>query len=248
MGPSRSGRRPSWSNSPRAAASPASKAGGAPPRRGSPCARATPSGRAPSSTPPRPRWRRSEPSPASCSEPAAPEPGLSLFCATPDESLDRSVNRFAAAHGSAMVLPRARWARLAVRWTARRRSSLRPAGRWGVTRVFFEGRRILQGGLIFLLIGARSLDASAETIDSALARAYAGNPTLNSTRASVRATDENVPRALSGYRPRVTGTADAGIQYNETHTPETTRTNRGGDITISAGSTTIRQGRVTHSP
>jgi len=104
------------------------------------------------------------------------------------------------------------------------------------------------GGLIFLLTAARSLDASAETIESALARAYAGNPTLNSTRASVRATDENVPRALSGYRPRVTGTADAGAQYSEVHTPEVTRTNRGGDITISGGNTSISQGRVTTSP
>jgi outer membrane protein len=117
-----------------------------------------------------------------------------------------------------------------------------------VTRVFFEGRRILQGGLIFLLIGARSLDASAETIDSALARAYAGNPTLNSTRASVRATDENVPRALSGYRPRVTGTADAGIQYNELSLPSTTTTNRGGAVTITAdGTVTVSQPSVTRT-
>jgi outer membrane protein len=117
-----------------------------------------------------------------------------------------------------------------------------------VTRVLCHDRRIFLGGLSLFLVAARSLDASAETIESALARAYAGNPTLNSTRASVRATDENVPRAQSGYRPRVTGTADAGVQYNETHTPETTRTNRGGDITIGAGSTTISQGRVTTSP
>lgn len=51
----------------------------------------------------------------------------------------------------------------------------------------------------------------AETITGALARAYGSNPTLNAQRASVRATDENVPRALSGYRPRVAATADAGI-------------------------------------
>ena len=38
------------------------------------------------------------------------------------------------------------------------------------------------------------------------------------------------------------------MQYSETHTPEATRTNRGGDITISAGNTTISQGRVTTSP
>src|SRR5687768_11847155 len=45
--------------------------------------------------------------------------------------------------------------------------------------------------------------AVSETLDGALARAYVNNPTLNAQRASVRATDETVPQALSGYRPRV---------------------------------------------
>ncbi len=52
-----------------------------------------------------------------------------------------------------------------------------------------------------------------------MARAYLGNPSLNAQRASVRATDENVPRALSGYRPRVNATADVGAQFTETETP-----------------------------
>src|SRR3954452_14575972 len=59
----------------------------------------------------------------------------------------------------------------------------------------------------------------AETLESALVRAYSGNPTLNSQRASVRATDENVPRAKALGRPRVNGSADAGIQYNENDSP-----------------------------
>ncbi len=52
-------------------------------------------------------------------------------------------------------------------------------------------------------------------MNGALARAYGGNPTVNAQRASVRATDENVPRALSGFRPRVTGTGDVGAQIVE---------------------------------
>ncbi len=54
--------------------------------------------------------------------------------------------------------------------------------------------------------------AQAETLQSALARAYLNNPSLNSQRASVRATDEDVPQALSGYRPKVTITATGGEQ------------------------------------
>jgi outer membrane protein len=58
--------------------------------------------------------------------------------------------------------------------------------------------------------------ALADTIEAALVRAYQNNPQLNAQRASVRATDENVPQALSGYRPRVTLTASAGYQYLDT--------------------------------
>jgi outer membrane protein len=52
----------------------------------------------------------------------------------------------------------------------------------------------------------------AETMESALARAYEGNPQLNAQRASVRATDEYIPQALSGYRPKVGATATVGAQ------------------------------------
>lgn len=54
--------------------------------------------------------------------------------------------------------------------------------------------------------------ASAETMNGALAKAYMGNPTLNSQRAGLRATDEGVAIAKSGMRPRVTGTGSVG--YN----------------------------------
>jgi outer membrane protein len=55
--------------------------------------------------------------------------------------------------------------------------------------------------------------ALADTIEAALVRAYQNNPQLNAQRAAVRSTDENVPQALSGYRPKVALTASAGYQY-----------------------------------
>src|ERR1700754_1101640 len=58
----------------------------------------------------------------------------------------------------------------------------------------------------------------ADTIEAALVRAYQNNPQLNSQRAAVRSTDENVPQALSGYRPRVALTASAGYQYTDVAT------------------------------
>src|SRR5450631_3031148 len=54
--------------------------------------------------------------------------------------------------------------------------------------------------------------ARGETLESALMQAYQNNPSINSQRAATRATDEGVPQALSGYRPRITVTASGGEQ------------------------------------
>src|SRR5512132_3067421 len=45
--------------------------------------------------------------------------------------------------------------------------------------------------------------ALGQTLQEALATAYENNPTLNAQRARLRATDEQVPQTLSGYRPTV---------------------------------------------
>jgi TolC family type I secretion outer membrane protein len=53
--------------------------------------------------------------------------------------------------------------------------------------------------------------AVADTFREALGSAYLNNPTLQSRRAELRATDENVPQALSGWRPTVQATGSAGV-------------------------------------
>jgi outer membrane protein len=50
-----------------------------------------------------------------------------------------------------------------------------------------------------------------ESLTQALQSAYISNPTLNAQRAALRSTDEGVPQALSGYRPTITGAANAGV-------------------------------------
>ena len=67
-----------------------------------------------------------------------------------------------------------------------------------------------------LLAFVGTVPALADTIEAALVRAYQNNPQLNAQRAQVRFTDENVPQALSGYRPKVAVTASAGYQYTDT--------------------------------
>jgi outer membrane protein len=64
-----------------------------------------------------------------------------------------------------------------------------------------------------LLLFQSASPVLADTIEAALIRSYQNNPQLNAQRASVRSTDENVPQALSGYRPQVALTASGGGQY-----------------------------------
>lgn len=63
-----------------------------------------------------------------------------------------------------------------------------------------------------LLCGVAMLPAPAlaQDLGTALANAYRTNPDLNAQRANTRATDEGVPTAKSGYRPKLSATADAG--------------------------------------
>jgi len=72
--------------------------------------------------------------------------------------------------------------------------------------------------VVLLLAQIGPTPAIADTIEAALVRAYQNNPQLNAQRAQVRSTDENVPQALSGYRPKVALTASAGYQYTDTLT------------------------------
>src|SRR5215510_333689 len=62
----------------------------------------------------------------------------------------------------------------------------------------------------------------ADTLEGSLVLAYQNNPTLNAQRASTRATDENVPQALAGYRPRVTFNGSVGSLYTDTTSKSTT--------------------------
>src|ERR1700753_3891611 len=81
-----------------------------------------------------------------------------------------------------------------------------------------NGVKVVTGVAATVLLGALlaiPLPALADTIEAALVRAYQNNPQLNAQRASVRSTDENVPQALSGYRPKVAVTASAGYQYTD---------------------------------
>ena len=52
--------------------------------------------------------------------------------------------------------------------------------------------------------------ARGQSLNDALEAAYLNNPTLMAERAALRATDEQVPQALSDWRPSMDLTGDAG--------------------------------------
>lgn len=82
------------------------------------------------------------------------------------------------------------------------------------------GVKIVTGAAaaVLMLALAGPTPVLADTIEAALVRSYQNNPQLNAQRAQVRSTDENVPQALSGYRPRVSVTASGGYQYTDSIT------------------------------
>jgi outer membrane protein len=68
------------------------------------------------------------------------------------------------------------------------------------------------GVAVATCLGFAVTSAQAETLPEALAKAYQSNPQLNAERARQRATDENVPQALAGYRPQIVASLSAGLQ------------------------------------
>jgi len=71
----------------------------------------------------------------------------------------------------------------------------------------------LSGAALIAWIGSAQIgSAQAQSLEEALAKAYHENPRLEAQRARLRATDEGVPQALSGWRPEVQLFGSAGRQ------------------------------------
>jgi outer membrane protein len=71
-------------------------------------------------------------------------------------------------------------------------------------------------------VGFACVAARAETVPEALVKAYQSNPQLNAERARQRATDENVPQALAGYRPQIIASLSGGLQAVRNLLPDNT--------------------------
>jgi len=77
-------------------------------------------------------------------------------------------------------------------------------------------------GLIPPVFAFSASAARSEALPEALAKAYQSNPQLNAERARQRATDENVPQAMAGYRPQIVASLTAGLQAVRNLLPDNT--------------------------
>lgn len=71
-------------------------------------------------------------------------------------------------------------------------------------------------GTTALTAMAVTVPANADTLTDALAAAYQTNPVLHGQRAQLRATDEQVPQALSGWRPNLQAQGSYGATETRT--------------------------------
>src|SRR6478609_9502071 len=91
-------------------------------------------------------------------------------------------------------------------------------------KVGHVARRVLRSGIclgIATCVGF-ACPARGEALPEALAKAYQTNPQLNAERARQRATDENVPQALAGYRPQIIASLSGGLQAVRNLLPDNT--------------------------
>jgi len=72
-----------------------------------------------------------------------------------------------------------------------------------------------------VLLAVSSHTVSAESLSDALVKAYNTNPTLLSSRATLRATDEGMAQAVSGWRPSFSATGTASAKdFESTNDPK----------------------------
>jgi len=99
------------------------------------------------------------------------------------------------------------------------------------------------------LVLAGGAPAKAQTLTEALSYAYNNNPQLLAQRALLRATDEQVPQALAGWRPTVNFTGEAGTNrtgFAEPNVPSSNcPTKKAGETCITSFQTRELDLRIT---
>jgi TolC family type I secretion outer membrane protein len=83
-----------------------------------------------------------------------------------------------------------------------------------VIHSFSSWRSAMAASLMAVALAAPA-PAFSETLFDALTATYTSNPTIRADRARQRGTDEGVSQALSGWRPSVTASGQAGVEKSD---------------------------------
>ena len=102
-------------------------------------------------------------------------------------------------------------------------------------------RQSLLAGVMAAAVIAVATPASAQSIFEALSETYKTNPTLQAERAYLRAVDENVAIAKSGYRPTLALTGGYTDTNNNVDSNSTYGRVGGGDTTTKSMAATVSQ-------
>lgn len=102
--------------------------------------------------------------------------------------------------------------------------------------------RVLIAAAAGLMAASAASPALGETLNDVLARAYAGNPTLEAQRAALRAQDETVSQALAGRRPSVSLSTSIGRSNTAANTVSNSTPT---SLSLSLNQTLYRGGRTT---
>ncbi|MEL7047634.1 MAG: TolC family outer membrane protein [Pseudomonadota bacterium] len=125
-----------------------------------------------------------------------------------------------------------------VRWRANPLQWLAiPHAKVPAAKLVLFSRHAMSSALLILTAALTAPTVQAETLFEALQSAYQKNPQLDSERARLRATDEEVPRAKSGYRPTIQG----NVTYGTTRLKSSPNTLSDGRADPAGWSVTLNQ-------
>ena len=109
------------------------------------------------------------------------------------------------------------------------------------------GFRAFKAVLLASVLGSIGTAQAADTLTDAFVKAYQTNPQLAAQRAALRATDEDVSKAIAQWRPTVTLNADYSkvrTENKQDPNPEVTINSKPWDATATVSQTLFAGGRI----
>ena len=105
----------------------------------------------------------------------------------------------------------------------------------------------LQAALALAVLLAAPAAAQAQSLEEALVAGYVSNPTLLAERAALRALDENVAQALTGWRPSLSLSGSYGYNESRVYPPRSERNIRPAQAQLQLQQNLYRGGQTSNA-